>query len=269
MPTETAASVPPSPGPSFADDLALALLLADEADALSSERFHAADLDVSLKADHTHVTDADKAVERAIRARLATERPDDAFYGEESGREGSSNRQWVVDPIDGTANFMRGVPIWATLIALVVDGEPVVGVVSAPALHRRWWGSLGAGAFSTEGRLSVSTVATLADASLSYNGLQYWMDAGRIEQLLSLAQTVWRTRAYGDFWSYMLVAEGAIDIAGEFDLQPYDVAALVPIITEAGGRFSSLDGEAGIWNTSALATNGLVHEQVVAAVALP
>ncbi|BDZ51129.1 histidinol-phosphatase [Frondihabitans sucicola] len=252
----------------YEDDLALALLLADAADALSRERFHAADLDVSLKADHTHVTDADRAVERAIRDRLAVERPADSFYGEESGRAGEGSREWIVDPIDGTANFLRGVPIWATLIALVVDGVPVVGVVSAPALHRRWWASAGGGAFSLDGPLHVSEVDSLRDASLSYNGLQYWMEAGRVEQLLSLAGQVWRTRAYGDFWSYMLVAEGAVDISGEFDLQPYDMAALYPIVTEAGGRFGGIDGGDGIWEGSALATNGLLHDAVVAAVAV-
>lgn len=243
-----------------ADDLALALRLADEADAISLARYRAADLDVSLKADHTHVTDADRAVEGRIRAVLASERPTDAFFGEESGKSGSleegvtaqPQRQWIVDPIDGTANFMRGVPVWATLIALVVDGVPVVGVVSAPALQRRWWATSGGGAFALEAgsgteprRLHVSAVATLAEASLSYSGLQYWMEAGRTEQLLSLARQVWRTRAYGDFWSYMLVAEGAIDISGEFDLQPYDMAALYPIVIEAGGSFGGIDGGTG------------------------
>ena len=249
------------------DDLALALTLADAADAISRERFHARDLDVSLKADHTHVTDADRRVEAAIRSLLSAARPADAFYGEESGRSEAASREWIVDPIDGTANFLRGVPVWATLIALVVDGVPVVGVVSAPALHRRWWASAGGGAFSLEGPLHVSTVTSLADASLSYNGLQYWMEAGRIEQLLALAGQVWRTRAYGDFWSYMLVAEGAVDISGEFDLQPYDMAALYPIVTEAGGRFSGIDGGDGIWQGSALATNGLLHDEVMAVVA--
>ncbi|ARC57264.1 Histidinol-phosphatase [Frondihabitans sp. 762G35] len=251
------------------DDLALALSLADAADAISSARFRAADLDVSLKADSTHVTDADRAVERAIRDRLAAERPDDAFYGEESGSAGQGSRQWIVDPIDGTANFLRGVPVWATLIALVVDGVPVIGVVSAPALGSRWWAAQGGGARSTHGPVRVSGVDTLADASLSYNGLQYWQRAGRVEQLLALADRVWRTRAYGDFWSYMLVAEGAVDISGEFDLQPYDMAALYPIVTEAGGRFTSVDGVDGIWGGSALATNGLLHDETVAAVALP
>ncbi|ROQ41373.1 histidinol-phosphate phosphatase [Frondihabitans sp. PhB188] len=251
----------------YAADLDLARRLADAADAISLARYRAADLDVSLKADHTHVTDADRAVEATLRDRLAKERPGDSFYGEEGGTTGESSRQWIVDPIDGTANFLRGVPVWATLISLVVDGTPVVGVVSAPALGRRWWASQGRGAFSDAGPVRVSDVATLDKASLSYNGLQYWMKAGRVEQLLVLAEQVWRTRAYGDFWSYMLVAEGAVDISGEFDLQPYDMAALYPIVTEAGGRFGGIDGGDGIWHGSALATNGLLHDAAVRAVA--
>lgn len=270
--------------PSLHVELALALRLADEADVISHARYRAADLDVSLKADHTHVTDADKAVERRIRELLALERPGDAFYGEESGRSSGDgetdpagagtqpHRQWIIDPIDGTANFLRGVPVWASLISLVEDGVPVVGVASAPALGRRWWASQGGGAFVSEAgseprELQVSPVATLAEASLSYNGLQYWMEAGRIDELLELAGQVWRTRAYGDFWSYMLVAEGAVDISGEFDLQPYDMAALYTIVTEAGGRFGGIDGGDGIWHGSALATNGLLHDAAVAAVA--
>ncbi|RKR73725.1 inositol monophosphatase family protein [Frondihabitans australicus] len=264
---------------SYADDLALALRLADEADAISHARYRAADLDVSLKADHTHVTDADRAVERRIRDLLARERPDDAFFGEETGRtsiEGMPHRQWIVDPIDGTANFLRGVPVWATLVSLVVDSQPVVGVVSAPALGRRWWARAGGGAFVAEQSeggaavprlLRVSAVSTLDAASLSYNGLQYWIKADRVPQLLALASQVWRTRAYGDFWSYMLVAEGAIDISGEFDLQPYDMAALDVIVREAGGRFGGIDGGDGIWHGSALATNGLLHEATLTALA--
>ncbi len=255
----------------WADDLALALELADLADAISTERYRSADLHVSLKPDRSHVTDADQAVERAIRERVAAARPDDTFYGEEYGHDAPSHRQWVVDPIDGTANFLRGVPVWAALVSLVVDGVPVVGVVSAPALGRRWWATQGGGAFSTEheGPLRVSGVRDLADASLSFNGLEYWIDAGRLPQLLELTGRVWRTRAYGDFWSYMLVAEGALDIAGEFDLQPYDMAAVAVVVEEAGGRFSSADGQPGPWHGSAMATNGLLHESVLEVVAAP
>jgi histidinol-phosphatase len=264
-------TVDPSGLAEWADDLRLALQLADVADAISTERYRSADLHVSLKPDRTHVTDADQAVERAIRADIEAERPGDTFFGEEYGDDGASHRQWIVDPIDGTANFLRGVPVWATLISLVVDGVPVLGVVSAPMLDRRWWATRGGGAFSSEhdGPLRVSGVGDLADASLSYNGLEYWRDAGRLDQLLDLTGRVWRTRAYGEFWSYLLVAEGSVDVAGEFGLQPYDMAAVIPIVEEAGGRFSSADGQPGPWHGSALATNGLLHETVLGVVAAP
>ena len=258
--------------PDLTADLALALALADAADALSIDRFRALDLLVTSKPDRTPVTDADRAVEQAIRDRLAAERPRDGILGEEFGTaEGTgagTHRQWIIDPIDGTANFLRGVPIWGTLIALAIDGVPVVGVVSAPALAQRWWAAHGLGAHSVvrggEPRaLKVSGVSQLSDAVLSYNSLPGWDDAGRLEPIIDLTRSVWRARAIGDMWSYMLVAEGAIDIAGEFDLQPYDMAALQPIVEEAGGRFSSVDGQAGPWHGSALATNGLLHEEVL------
>ena len=256
-----------------ADDLALALRLADAADAISLPRFRALDLVVSTKPDRTPVTDADQAVENVLRDGLAASRPDDGILGEEYGtHEGhgaGAHRQWIIDPIDGTANFLRGVPIWGTLIGLAIDGVPVVGVVSAPALGRRWWGARGQGAWARDAadaesrRLRVSGVSDLADARLSYNSLRGWDDEGRLDHLLDLTRTVWRASAIGDMWSYMLVAEGAIDIAGEFDLQPYDMAALQPIVEEAGGRFTSLDGETGPWHGSALATNGLLHDSVL------
>jgi histidinol-phosphatase len=253
---------------SIADDLALALALAADADLVSLDRFRAVDLEVSTKPDRTPVTDADQAVERGIRSGIEAARPGDAILGEEYGTEGDSSRQWIIDPIDGTANFLRGVPIWGTLIALAVDGVPVVGVVSAPALGKRWWGATGHGAHmrdldGTERALAVSGVERLEDASLSYNSLKGWDDAGRLESLVRLNRAVWRSRAVGDMWAYMLVAEGALDLVGEFDLQPYDMAALVPIVTEAGGRFSSLDGQPGPWHGTALATNGLLHDETL------
>lgn len=264
----------------LAADLELALDLARRADAVSLDRFRAVDLEVSTKPDRTPVTDADQAVERVIREGLAAARADDGILGEEFGTAAGSgagtHRQWIIDPIDGTANFLRGMPIWGTLIGLAIDGEPVVGVVSAPALQQRWWGARGLGAFTQRTgahpdqdahRLQVSGVRDLADASISYNSLPGWHDAGRLDELVSLARTAWRARAIGDMWSYMLVAEGVIDVAGEFDLQPYDMAALQPIVEEAGGRFSSVDGEPGPWHGSALATNGLLHDAVLAIVA--
>ena len=255
----------------FADDLALALRLADAADAISLARFGTADLRVEAKPDLSPVSDADLAVERSIRDLLAAQRPDDAVVGEEFGDSfPAASRHWVIDPIDGTKNFVRGVPVWATLIALLVDDAIPVGVVSAPALGRRWWAAAGEGAFgSFAGRtrhLTVSGVADLADASLSYSDLQEWEHLGRGDEFLALTRRCRRTRAYGDFYSYVLVAEGAVDIAAEPELSLWDLAALVPVVTEAGGRFTAVDGApAGRATRSALATNGLLHDAVLGA----
>jgi histidinol-phosphatase len=257
-------------GGGYEDDLRLARDLADMAHVIALERFRAIDLRVETKPDRTPVTDADRAVEQALRAALRESRPDDSVLGEEYGGTRAEGRQWILDPIDGTANFLRGVPVWGNLVALAIDGDPVVGVVSAPALGRRWWAARGQGAWAvdfpgaTPRRLTVSAVGELADASLSYNSLKGWQAEGRTEDLLRLADAVWRTRAYGEFWSYMLVAEGALDVAAEFDLQPYDMAALVPIVEEAGGRFSSIAGAPGPWHGSALVTNGALHAAVLA-----
>ena len=253
----------------FTDDLRLAHVLADDADALSTARFKALDLHVMTKPDLTPVTDADKAIEDGIRRTLSRARPRDAVYGEEGGSTGSSSRRWVVDPIDGTKNFVRGVAVWATLIGLMVDGEVVVGVVSAPQLNRRWWAMRDGGAWTGKSLLrasqcQVSDVSRIEDASLSYSSLGGWDEHGRLDDFLALSRRCWRTRAYGDFWSYMLVAEGAVDIAAEPSLAVYDMAALVPIVTEAGGRFTSLAGKDGPWGGNALATNGLLHDELLA-----
>lgn len=250
-------------------DLSFALELANIADAISLPRFQAADLVVNTKPDTTFVTDADTAVEAAIRAHIETHAPKDGFFGEESGTVESGSRQWIIDPIDGTSNFLRGVPNWATLIALAIDGDPVVGVVSAPAFGKRWWGATGLGAWMSLGaasptRLQVSEVTSLEDASLSFQSIQQWDDAGYLEPLIDLTREIWRDRAYGDMWSYMLLAEGQVDIVAEFDVKPYDLAALIPIITEAGGRFSDIEGNDSAWNGSALATNRALHDAVVA-----
>jgi histidinol-phosphatase len=256
--------------PDFAADLELALGLADAADAITTARFGASDLVVEAKPDLTPVSDADEAVEEAIRARLATERPDDAISGEEFGSGGAGPRRWVIDPIDGTKNFVRSVPVWATLIALL-DGEaPVVGVVSAPALNRRWWASAGAGAWGRFAgdeprRLAVSRVTRLEDASLSYASLGGWAALGLRDAFVALTDRVWRSRAYGDFWSYMLLAEGAVDLAAEPELSLWDMAALAPVVTEAGGRFTGLDGVDGVHQGNAAASNGLLHEEFLAA----
>ncbi|MDQ2635791.1 MAG: histidinol-phosphatase [Actinomycetota bacterium] len=260
---------------SEADDLTLALRLADEADALTTARFGAVDLVVETKPDLTPATDADLDVESMIRRRLGEHRPDDAVLGEEFGGTAEfTGRQWVVDPIDGTKNFVRGVPVWATLLALLEDGIPVLGVVSAPALHRRWWASAGHGAYARAGaqperRLSVSKVDDLASASLSFSSLSGWAVLGLRESFIGLTDEVWRVRGYGDFFSYCLLAEGAVDIAAEPEVSLWDLAALDILVREAGGAFTNLAGQRGPHGGSAVASNGLLHEAVLARLSQP
>ena len=262
------AAVDPARARRYTDDLRLAHVIADQVDGLTMARFGASDLRVETKPDLTPVSDADRGAEEVVRSQLSRTRPRDSVLGEEYGVTGHSPRQWVIDPIDGTKNFVRGVPVWATLIGLVEDGDVVAGLVSAPALGRRWWASSGNGAWtgrslSSARRLQVSGVHAIEDASLSYSSMDGWVERARLRAFLNLAQDCWRTRAFGDFWSYMLVAEGAVDIATEPELALYDMAALVPIVTEAGGRFTSLSGEPGPWGNDAVATNGLLHEAVL------
>jgi histidinol-phosphatase len=273
------------------DDLALAHALADLADAISLDRYQAQDLVITNKPDNTPVTDADRAVETAIREALATHRHTDGLVGEEFGSDkGSSGRYWVIDPIDGTKNFMRGVPTWATLIALVnIDSfgneEVVVGIASAPALARRWSAAKGHGAvvrfnsgnidtalddtsddFSdahaiNEKKISVSKVASLSDASISYSDFVGWGD--RLEPFQKMLANAWRTRGIGDFWSHMLVAEGAVDVAIEPSLALWDMAALDIIVREAGGTFTNTAGQTGPFGGSGVSTNGLLHNAVI------
>lgn len=253
---------------SYVDDLRLAHILADNADSITTSRFKAEDLRVTAKPDLTPVSDADTAVEDAIRRTLGAARPRDAVHGEERADTGFGPRRWVIDPIDGTKNFVRGVPVWATLIALMQGDEVVVGVVSAPALNRRWWASKGGGAFTGKSllqgtRCTVSGVVEVADASLSYSSVHGWVEGDRGQQFVDLMRDCWRTRAYGDFWSYMLVAEGAVDIACEPELALHDMAALDVIVREAGGRFTNLDGSDGPAGPGAIATNERLHDEVV------
>ena len=253
----------------YTDDLRLAHVLADDADSITTGRFKALDLHVMSKPDLTPVTDADQMVEEGIRRTLSRVRSRDAVHGEEQGTTGHSQRRWVVDPIDGTKNFVRGVPVWATLISLVVDDEVVLGVVSAPQLQRRWWASTGHGAWTGRSLLKATQIHTsdvrrLEDASLSYSSLSGWDERGRLEDFLALTRRCWRTRAYGDFWSYMLVAEGAVDIAAEPELEVYDMAALDIIVREAGGQFTSLNGEPGPFGGNAVASNTHLHEAALA-----
>ncbi|MFD3544016.1 histidinol-phosphatase [Streptomyces sp. NPDC058655] len=257
----------------YDDDLRLALELADAADAATMERFRALDLVVETKPDMTPVSEADKAAEEIIRAGIAAARPDDAVLGEEYGLDGSGPRRWVVDPIDGTKNYVRGVPVWATLISLMTEGadgvfRPVVGVVSAPALGRRWWARRGGGAFAggalgATTALGVSKVAGLGDASFGYSSLGGWEEQGRLAGFLDLSRACWRTRGYGDFWPYMMVAEGSLDLCAEPELSLWDMAALAVVVEEAGGRFTGLDGVEGVHGGNAAASNGLLHEEML------
>ncbi|MGH8889651.1 MAG: inositol monophosphatase family protein [Acidothermaceae bacterium] len=256
----------------YAADLQLALHLADLADAISMARFGALDLHVDTKPDLTPVTDADRAVEAALRKALVEARPGDSIVGEEFGatsagqapsRIAASERRWIIDPIDATKNFVRGVPVWATLIGLVEADRSVVGVVSAPALAHRWWAASNLGSWTAKShgdprRNRVSAVAKPSDASVSYSSLAGWGDRrGGFDVLLA---SVWRTRAYGDFWSHMLVAEGAVDISAEPDVSIWDVAALVPVVEEAGGRVTGVDGGPSPQSPSIVCTNGVLHD---------
>ena len=254
----------------YSADLALAQELADAADVITTSRYRALDLVITTKPDATPVTDADKAVESALRELITKVRPGDKIIGEEFGNDGSdakaSGRHWVIDPIDGTKNFMRAVPVWATLIALVENGEVVVGVISAPALNRRWYAAKGSGAYvhslpGTENnslrKISVSKVAQLSDASLSFSDLVGW--GVNRDNFIALMDQVWRTRGIGDFWSHMLVAEGAVDIAAEPSLALWDMAAIDIIVREAGGAFTDLSGAAGPHGKSAVSSNSLLH----------
>jgi histidinol-phosphatase len=257
-------------------DLRLAHELADAADALTTARFLAGDLVVESKPDLTPVTDADRTVEREMREHLERSRPEDSILGEEYGVSGDPGRprRWVIDPIDGTKNFVRGVSVWATLIALQLDEQTVVGVVSAPALNRRWWAASGAGAWTgpstREARACrVSRVAELSDAYLAYSSLFGWEERDQLPQFIELLRRVWRTRAFGDFWSHMMVAEGAIDASCEPALSLWDLAALQVIVTEAGGRFSDLSGVDRPDGGSVVCTNGLLHEAVLSVLSGP
>jgi histidinol-phosphatase len=245
-------------------DLRLALEMADAADAVTVPRFRSATLAVEAKPDLSPVTDADRAAEEALRALLARERPRDGVRGEEFGDRPGGERRWIIDPIDGTINYVRGIPVWGTLIALEQGGEAVVGVVSAPLLGRRWWASRGGGAFGDGRPLRVSGVAALADAQLSYNAQVTFEEAGWGPQGLALSRRCWRTRGFGDFWSYMLVAEGAVDLAVDPIAAIWDLAPLQVVVEEAGGRFTDFAGARRLDGGNAVASNGRVHDEALA-----
>ncbi len=248
-------------------ELGFALELADAADAVTLPRFRSPDLDVRRKVDASEVTDADTGSEAAMRALLSAARPDHAVLGEEEGLIGdpASLSRWILDPIDGTASFVRGLPIWATLIALEHDDEIVVGVASAPALGRRWWAARGLGASSDQGPLHVSTVDRIEDSHFGHASIASWRKHGRGDQFDAIAQRVWRSRGVGDFWMHVLVAEGVFDFAAEPVVSLWDLAAVQVIVEEAGGRFTDLSGEARADGGSALSSNGLLHDAALAA----
>jgi histidinol-phosphatase len=245
-------------------DLAFAMELADLADSLSLPRFRATDLAVETKPDMTPVTEVDRSVEQALRDRIARDRPEDGVVGEEFGAEGSESARWIIDPIDGTKNFVRGIPVWGSLIALERDGDVTTGVISAPALNRRrWWAARGEGAFADDHPIRVSEVSRLEDAQLLFGGLKAWKKTGFLDRLVDLVLRSWRGRGFGDFWMHMLVAEGAADVAAEPEVSLWDLAAVKLIVEEAGGRFTDLSGRATPSGGSALSTNGHLHDEVL------
>lgn len=258
----------------FDDDLRLAHVLADAVERFTLESFRSDALDVRFKDDGTLVSQADTHTEELLRHQLSRTRPRDVVQGEELPTTGHGNRRWILDPIDGTVNYVRGVPVWATLIGLVVDDEPVMGLVAAPALNRRWWAATGSGAWtgrslSRATRIGVSDTSRIEHSSLSFSDVSSWLDHPRREGFLDLASRCWRTRAYGDFWSHVLVAEGAVDAAVETGLAVHDMAALAPIVTEAGGRFTDLDGADGPFGSSAVSSNGALHHDILAQLSEP
>lgn len=249
-------------------DLELALEMATIADQLAMSRYRALDLSIETKPDFTPVTEADRAVETALRGLLAQKRPEDGVIGEEfPNTNESASRTWIIDPIDATKNYVRGVPVWATLISLAIDGKPQVGVVSAPAMGRRWWASPEDGALTRDvdgsiRPINVSAVRDLADASFSFSDSVGWEALGS-DVLNRVTSRVWRSRGYGDFWSHLLVAEGAVDVAIEPELQSYDMAAFVAIVLASGGSVTGANGQDPLVAGHAITTNGLIHEAVL------
>jgi histidinol-phosphatase len=251
--------------------LAFALDACDEADAIALRQFRR-EMDIRTKPDRSFVTDADQAIERLIRERVSARFPDHGLVGEEYGEEGSgSSARWYIDPIDGTHNFIRGVPLFGTLLALEVDGELQVGVMSAPALRERWYASRGGGAWAvgaagTEGarRIRVSGIAELGDAQVLYGSGHDIEQSGRAPGFRALLGAVWRERGFGDFWGYALVAEGAAEAMIEIDVRTWDLAAPLVVLEEAGGRVTDLAGVRRIDGLEVVASNGLLHDEVLA-----
>jgi histidinol-phosphatase len=262
----------------LADELELALRMADAADAITLPRYDQRAFSLDWKANRTEVTEADREAETVISDAVLAHRPHHGLYGEEHGVVGdaASPWRWIVDPIDGTSNFVRGIPVWATLIALThTDLGSVVGVVSAPALGRRWWAVRGGGAIARtatggDRTIQVSTVDELADAQVSVTFSAGWDSLGLTSELVALQQRAFRARGFGDFWQHMLVAEGAIDLAVDaVGLMPYDLAAVMVIVEEAGGTFTDRFGERTFANDTAISSNGLLHHHAGRLAGLP
>ena len=251
----------------LAELLQVALHASDAADAISLSGFTSRSFGVTRKADNSEVTDIDRATEQAIVASLNSARPDYGIYGEEFGTSGPANAEatWVIDPIDGTTNFVRGVPVWATLIALVRNGVPELGVVSAPAMGFRWWATSGGGAFFNGTRIYASSTAAVSEAHVSTTPNAGWQAVGGIPKLVQLQTDALRARGFGDFWQHMLVAQGAIDVAVDvIGFQPYDNAAIYPIVQEAGGTITDRFGNADWQADSSVSSNGVLHAEVIA-----
>jgi histidinol-phosphatase len=255
------------PADDLESELGLAIELADECDAFTRPLYEAGSLVLDWKANQTEVTEADRGAERMIGERLAVARPTHGMLGEEHGERGDPTApwRWIVDPIDGTSGFVRGIPVWATLIALVHRQLGVmVGVVSAPALGRRWWAARDLGAFADGRRCRVSNVADLAEAQVCVTFNDGWDRLGLTARLVELQQRCRRARGFGDFWQHMLVAEGAVDVAIDaVGIAIYDVAAVRVIVEEAGGMFTDRHGEPTHEHDTAISTNGVLHDEII------
>ena len=249
------------------EDLRLAWELADAADEITMARFRAADLVVETKPDMTPVSEADRAVEERVQELLAQRRPQDGLLGEEFGGDGAGGRRWIIDPIDGTKGYVRGMPVWATLLALEEQGEVTAAVVSAPAMGRRWWAARGHGAFTNRESaaeqsrpLKVSAIEALEDAQVCYGDVDWYERTGHLEGLLALIRSCWRARGFGEFWQYMLVAEGLAEVASDPSVKLWDLAAPMLVVQESGGRFSDFTGLETADGGSGLASNGFLHD---------
>jgi histidinol-phosphatase len=249
------------------EELRFALELADLADAQTLHRYEKRTFTVDRKVDRTEVTEADRSAETAIRDRILSDRPDHALFGEEHGVAGNADSpwRWIIDPVDGTSNFVRGIPVWASLIALThAELGAVVGVVSAPAMGRRWWAARGHGAFVNGEPMHVSTIDQLADSQVCVTFSAGWDTARLTHQLVALQSAAWRARGFGDFWQHMLVAEGAVEIAVDaWGLQPYDLAAVQIVVEEAGGTFTDHLGKRTFESPTAVSSNGCLHDDVI------